>query len=512
MPMTEIWTRTIRLTVLSPVHVGCAESYEPTGFTIDSAGEQLTVFDPSSFIAGLSPEDREEFSKICLKGTPASIVEIYRFVHGRPAVGRKAALCNGFAEHYRRVRGLRDERNIQQELNKFEIQRTSYLPHDGRPYLPGSAVKGALRTAWMNSLAEKNPQAQGPPAKKGPGKDAKGLEKVLMDDRSRGFEFDPFRLLKVSDFQPVGDIPVRVLYAVNKKKEPSVHEASGPYQILETIMPGASFVGNIRVEQPHRDAGIKNALDGDRLLSALAFFEEEKKREDGELGRIGARSITFDMDNGRSLIRLGRHSGAESVTIAGHRDIRIMAPRGGKTTSKPKATTLWLAAESGKPETTGNLKPFGWVALEVLAPKAIEELNRTEDEWRIGYMEVEADRIEAERAELEALAEARQRAAEEEAELEREREERQAEIARMEAKRAAMSKARIAAEDLLDPNISETRVNELFGLMSRSEGEDQIVLARALAVYWKDRDKWSKKKCSSNQWKKVRVVKNMVGE
>ncbi|NTU63262.1 MAG: hypothetical protein HGB05_07630, partial [Chloroflexi bacterium] len=44
---------------------------------------------------------------------------------------------------------------LKQELNKFAISRTSYTPYDGMPYVPGTSLKGALRTAYLNMCAAK---------------------------------------------------------------------------------------------------------------------------------------------------------------------------------------------------------------------------------------------------------------------------------------------------------------------------------------------------------------------
>jgi CRISPR-associated protein Csm5 len=64
-------------------------------------------------------------------------------------------------------------------------------------------------------------------------------------------------------------------------------------------------------------------------------------------------------------VRIGRHSGAECLTVDGVRNIKIMGKQQG---DPPKyghhSTTVWLAGDSNK--ATSNLLPFGWVALEVL--------------------------------------------------------------------------------------------------------------------------------------------------
>ena len=62
------------------------------------------------------------------------------------------------------------------------IERTS-ASHNQKPYLPGSSLKGAIRTAILNHLAQSNFNANG------------------REDRLLGgsFETDPLRLLKISD-------------------------------------------------------------------------------------------------------------------------------------------------------------------------------------------------------------------------------------------------------------------------------------------------------------------------
>ena len=75
----------------SPIHIGCDEVYEPTGFVVDRNNNCLIIFDPLLFIAKLNQFDREKFSAICKKGTIESILEIYNFFQNRPARGRYVA-------------------------------------------------------------------------------------------------------------------------------------------------------------------------------------------------------------------------------------------------------------------------------------------------------------------------------------------------------------------------------------------------------------------------------------
>lgn len=373
------------LRVLSPLHVGCDEVLEPFAFRVDETANQLVCLDPFEFIKGLTPSEKQQFSRLCKKGTIASILEIYKFMRNRPSPGASIDLCSGFVEHYLKVLSLpmHDERKIQQELNSFAIARTARNPNDGRCYIPGSSVKGMLRTAHLNRLASvKNLSTP-------KGRDAAGeLEKRLLDGGS--FATDPFRLLKVSDFAPVGAVKTKILYAVNRKKRPSKFTARGPYQMLETVVPDSLFVGWISLQKPERGAGIRNPLDLEKLMaSAGSFYARELARENQDLAAIGAGPIQPNAPEPGVPVRLGRHSGAECVTLDKHRSIKIMGAKQQPPRYESNATTLWLAANSNNPTTNRFLLPFGWAVLGAVTEQLAEaiaaaeaQFNKLQDELR----------------------------------------------------------------------------------------------------------------------------------
>lgn len=362
----------------SPVHIGCDEVYEPMGFVIDEAQHQLIIIDPFSFFQQMSTAERQKFTAICRQGTIPSLLEIYKFLRGRKASGKVVELCPGLVKHYQQTVSISigDVKKIQKELNNFTITRTAFLTHDGRPYIPGSAIKGALRTAYLNSQQKiKNLPKGGEKAS------SRELEKDLLDGGS--FETDPFRMLKVSDFLPVGEVKTRVVYAVNEKKKLSKFEARGPYQILEVVEPGAVFTGWLSLEVPEAAARIKTPLTRRSLFTGLSsFYHGEKTREDGELLNIGVKKVAVTAPENGFLLRLGRHSGAESVTIEGHRHIRIMQGKGQPAMFLDQATTLWLAANQAKPTQKETLLPFGWAVVEELAPGLEKLYDETEAFWR----------------------------------------------------------------------------------------------------------------------------------
>jgi CRISPR-associated protein Csm5 len=361
--------------ILSPVHVGCDEVYEPMGFVVDEMTATLTAFDPLDFFRALPTPDREWYASISRKGTIVSLLELYKFMKGKHFPGHVVRMSKGLVEHYRQTLSMTgDERKIQQELNNFAIARTAFNPHSNRPYIPGSAIKGALRTAYLNHLAK------GKTVKDDHGDRhaAQTLEKQLLQYDK--LEKDPFRLLKVSDFMPV-QATTKIVYAVNEKKTSSNFPPRGPYQILEIIEPGAVFMGTVTIENRYtKEADIKQPLTAAALFESVdAFYTAEMQREKDQLQGVGLPFPKTDYPDSGWPLRIGRHSGAESVTIKDHRDIKIMQDRGDPPIfSKIGATTFWLAAESARNYEKSQLQPFGWATLG----RMTEELIADFDKWR----------------------------------------------------------------------------------------------------------------------------------
>ena len=354
----------LRLKVLSPIHIGCGEDYEPTGFTVDEERQELIAFEPADFLGQLEQSLLDEYSAICKKGSVESLLDIYKFIRRNKehARGRTIAISNAFVQHYNKTMNLSGG-NIRNQLNRFQIGRTAYQRLNGTPYIPGSSIKGAIRTAVLNLRSRGQAHLR---VRNG---------KELNDALAGGtLDKDPFRLLKVSDFQAVKNISQRIVYGINRKKRPAEKEAARPYHMLEVVEEGTEFVGTISVMAPVPGAEIPSAkvVTFKEIQKALSgFYSVEQKEEQHCLHGINCDAdVLANAQLGSNLLRVGRHSGAECVTVAGYRKIKIMQGSS-KHTTKKHSTTIWLAAESDKPNTNKFLKPFGWVALSEMSDQEI---------------------------------------------------------------------------------------------------------------------------------------------
>ena len=497
---------------LAPVHIGCDEVYEPTGFTVDEQACRMVVFDPVVFISQLDDADRRHFSEICSKGTIVSILELYKFMRGRDIAGRTIDLCRGFVDHYLETLDLsvHKTKEVQENLNKFQIERTSFRPDDHRPYIPGSSVKGALRTAYLNNMARVK-KIRTPKGKNA----AKDLEKSLLDGGS--FETDPFRMVKVSDFNPIGQIKTKIVYAVNEKKRPSKFKARGPYQILEVIQPGAMFEGEISVERPQTKKCISSPIDLQTLLeSCTQFFRKEKNREDNELRAINLHGVNVSNDTDTFLVRLGRHSGAESVTIEGHRNIKIMLERNKKPKYMDCATTVWLASDFRKSNNNKALSPFGWGMLVPLTLENEASLIKEETAFQKRRQQ-ELRKMEEKRKVLDFKNEQKRRRDLEERlqeeEKRREEERYKAEFEAMtpeERDLACIRKEEVAL--LCAPNDAKDPIPNIWPHLDAASPEHKKRLALAFKERWQKEGRWNAKKKQKKQWKKVQKIKEILGE
>lgn len=503
-----------RITTKAPLHIGCDEVYEPTSFIIDNQNNELVSFETSELLEQLDSDALQLFSSICKKGTIVSLLELLKFMRSQAdlADGQRIRVPDAFVEHYESTLRLpSNEHTVRQELNNFQIKRTAFDPLSGSAYIPGSAIKGAIRTAVLNLRNQKKSPA---PAQR----NSRSLQEKLLDFEFGHLESDPFRLLKVSDFFPVNAAQRVITYAVDVKKRPSERAAQAPYQILETIAADAEFIGSITIlGVPGRDSGIRKPLSLEEIYQAIrTFYSAEKQREDRELGTIGVVPTPLVADRQPMPLRVGRHSGAECVTVEGHRSIKIMQGGGRPPQTLDHATTIWLAAGDKKPASSNTLAPFGWTLFEPMSHEHGIEQMKEASQRKVAALAGIGEKIVAKKKrEVELrlrLEEQAREAAEKSAQIAAEAAEKEAVAEKERQLLAAMSPAERQAYEIQKKDVAENAVIDLYNKLESFTHEDQKVIAAALKNCWEATQKWSKKQCSKKQWEKVQKIKAILGE
>jgi CRISPR-associated protein Csm5 len=396
-------------TPLSPIHVGTGEVFEPTQYVV--AQGSLCEFDTVTLSQVLQEKDRRELLGIVTnKDNTQMMLAVQRFFVNRrdrllPVARQRIPLSTGYQELYesRIGRVMANQGADRKIFNSLSIKRAAYRMVDGLPYLPGSSIKGAIRTALLHRVNG---------GQRSRAEDHDGLHSLqsrLLDYRSAQgtswrLEKDPLRQLRIGDAIPVdATVQRRVYQAVNRKKTPLTvrqpdhrgqSERTSPDEYLECVLPqNRAFTATVEVQNlaqglNHRfpERTPRRSFSAEEIANACnAFYRTEilqqelaQMRERGYVDPAWQSAIDEFLANNAALmsagkgflLRIGHHSGAEAVTLPGMRRIKIL-----RKPPSDRATTWWMAAEQGK-EQVRQLLPFGWVFVEV------QEVTAENPDWQ----------------------------------------------------------------------------------------------------------------------------------
>ncbi len=398
MSFLESWR--LLVSTLSPVHIGCGEDYDPTNYVIGN--NTLHEFDPSAAQEALTTRDQQELLRIVENpnnGKMLQEVQAFFYQHRQALMTiakRRVPALPKLVEFYENRVGKTThiEGDGFQLVNKLAIGRTFFNPVTGAPILPGSSLKGAIRTALLNGINNAKP-LQG-------SEQNLSLQQRLF--RYQDFEKDPMRLVQLADafFLDEKGVGSELRFAVNRRRkipkpgekaEASLAEKAGLYQLLECI-PAAHFrvfAGQLTVQSVDKIYDHENSLpvlplrwNAQQIATACNHFylpqlkiELEKMQEHGYLNADWVATIKHLLNNLLAekidknqvfLLRVGRHSGAESVTLDGVRNIKIMRGKDQASDYRENTTTWWLAANDTQSKT--GMLPFGWLLVEMYPAKS----------------------------------------------------------------------------------------------------------------------------------------------
>ncbi|ADR19517.1 type III-A CRISPR-associated RAMP protein Csm5 [Calditerrivibrio nitroreducens] len=366
----------VKYVPISPVHVGTGEEIDPLDYTIKN--KVLYKINFVKFVENLSEHDKNQLLMHSKLPSVNSLMKVRTFIN---TIFDPSTMKDAIIESYPVDESIQarfssrlskfaneDPKNRQiNELSIMEVYRNGLLP-----LIPGSSIKGAIRTAFLNHLLKD--------------KDDRAREDILKNN-FHGNK-DPFDSLKVSDtYREKSDITVGFfinlpanLFAVDKIK-------GGLSVMAEVILPGKVYQGDIRfiadgrlfVKNENRYFSIlRNMISNIESLFRICnehyfpIFEKEYnmiKKENSENNFI--KRVDYEKNNYLEqirnnkvgLIRVGRHSGFEAVSIKGSK-VKIKTKNG--YDMRDASTTSWYCSfsDSGEPKNTNNVLPCGWMILK----------------------------------------------------------------------------------------------------------------------------------------------------
>ncbi len=509
--MTSLSDQTVflRLEPLTPVHVGAGHTMDPLSYVMrDNAGQPcLYHVDVSAWI-----EDHPD---------PAELAD---FFGSRSLPEIRARVAEELdPEHY----GLAPVRVLSREIytkytaelgatrsqNQLLIDSALCNPLTGALIVPGSSIKGAIRTAvidWLDQKWKLGLKAA----------NSGGRYDAVLKDCLGPIGDNAFKNLKVGDFH--ARLGASCIVAAKELRKTPSESPSTPKNPCEATLSRVSgdqplaLYGKLQLgrhDAARRDTVLTVAETGqDRRrkswnLSELmglctAFYKERYQNETKNFYELPhfaptAKALERLTDcippgEGAMLLRVGHYSHVECVTVTAN-DPKTPSRRGLKM---PWGKTRTLA---------DGVYPFGWCRLSLCSAAEYQEAERSRAQH-------DADLLQARDARRTVLSAQRAQQARARAEAERAREE-----ARLAEERERERLERLSPEERLilrvrEPKAIENHAVELFNILDSLDPALKRQAAEAIKDFWVRANKWEKKKCTDKQWKKVQRVRSLLGE
>jgi len=476
----------IRLHILSPVHIGSGQELDPFSYVIRN--NKLLIIDLGKWIENYS--DKETLYQ---KMDSEDYIDLRNYI-AKNFNDDNAVLSTIDVKSSEVVRTYKkavyDKTSRHQALINFmtrnEITKI--------PYLPGSSIKGAIRTAIANRFVLSAHIKSG---------DSYNYNNKIFGKPTN----DPMKNLKISDVS-LDDFGT-VIYEArehspkDKKTPKDSYEAAVSFCQKDTpvVYPLKMSLNPFALHGETVDT--KFLIDCLHRFYMPKFIEEyEKFYKDESYEEIRQAIAPLNMEalrlkTNEAFIRIGHFSHVECVTLD-----NVRKP---KTRMKDGKPMQW-----GKTRTLANgIYPFGWVKLEFLG---LESVQRDKEQWPFPLQEIE-NIIQAKK---ESIIKA-EKATEIAAKHAREAEEKRLAEEKQKAELEAMSPEERDIATANDPEITEKQVFELYSRIDDISEENRTKLAMALKTYWEDNKKWEKKKGKKTrgilkQIDRVQKIKNILRE
>lgn len=384
---------------LTPVHVGCGREIDPTEFVL--SGDKLLHVNLSALVNDLPPAERDRFTGFLDR---ADLKEMQNFLRHQVKEGRHVGGHVDAGEVFLKEFSAKSSN----PNNQFRVEMMPRNPHTGEPVLPGSGIKGAIRTAVVNYFANLDPatadQVKGVRnieiRKRG-----QALEEAALARQHRDTQRDVFRLVHVEDVTlPRGSTRIDRAANANPNK-PGAEKIQMWVERLKSQADLASppaFEVKVRIDtramtDPKvggllgRKLGIdlvceacnrfywgRMTAEGDKFdaraqqgpaWKAIHDLFPKAQFEDGEIVTLDPSSPYWDnpeLKRKRVLLRIGHFSHFESLSVDNLREgYNIQARR---SITGMGATRTRCALENGR-----KPMPFGWILMTLDGSQAITE-------------------------------------------------------------------------------------------------------------------------------------------
>lgn len=179
---------------LTPIHVGCGTQIDPLAYILK--GKHLIQFNPAQVAGELTDQERQRFIALCGR---AKLKELQNYFKSKVDEGLHGLCRIDVSDEFKRA----FDTKASSPSSQFRVEMMPRSVHNGNVFLPGSSLKGAVRTAVINHFAN-NVDALRPVVHQAVksekiGKKAARLEETALNRKISETQKDIFRLVHLED-------------------------------------------------------------------------------------------------------------------------------------------------------------------------------------------------------------------------------------------------------------------------------------------------------------------------
>ncbi|MCS6859775.1 MAG: type III-A CRISPR-associated RAMP protein Csm5 [Abditibacteriales bacterium] len=322
-------TYRLRLQTVSPVHIGNGDTITALSYLLD--GGKVHVLDADKFFAALDEAQRDAYVRWLdtqLRGQGQNNPSVRNFLEQRVHL-------RNIAEFVAKVSGYSVTLQADPGITARGIRQHIQTPQH-QPYIPGSTLKGAMRTALIEALLDddasynwlrqrfeqlqvKNDERD---MKRALADIWKSLEAKLLRGGQDEAHFDFLRFIAVSDTAPfpTGALSVRLTRSEGTTRTTSTWIETIPPDQTTTLT--LTFYPNAPLDSLRLDEALRDYLTIDKLFAVLhqrakRRLEEEAKyrAQNKPLPRIAELQALNQPD--APLLRIGAGQGYLGTTVMG---------------------------------------------------------------------------------------------------------------------------------------------------------------------------------------------------
>jgi CRISPR-associated protein Csm5 len=339
-------TYKVKCEILSPVHIGCGHQIDPLDYVIEDGILYKISFE--KLVLSMDDSKRQEFESVVEKG---NLVNVRTYVSKNFNKEVDAV--------YRVIVSSQVDRLYKAKIGDIQNQLiiNPFIRTQGEtlPFFPGSSIKGAIRTAVVSEQAK---QSNVP-------KPATMREEYEFEGKVLGYrdgKDDPFRAVKIRDTLLRSDeLMVKEVKNVSRGRNGGLkaNQIQMICEVSQSQITGQTigFDTEIIVDDALISTRfLSTALGIEQIVeSCRTFYRDKMEKEhnkfyrNSEVTTLSQQMLDAPLGRGTFLLRIGRFSGVESVTLDNYRNPRAPGGKG------------WGSSRN----LAEGIYPMGWVKITV---------------------------------------------------------------------------------------------------------------------------------------------------